>query len=208
MVDGRLDDEAWSAAAWSSYLTPLSDRDSLAEEAQVRYHMLADDEALYIGVIVQDEHITAVVTADHMRLYETDPTIEIFLDPRADGHRYYELQLNALATRWELVLTQPYREGGRAIDPYTLPDLEHAVHIAGSINDESDIDDYWSVELKIPWTSFAHLDALSIPPRSGESWAINVAYVHTVGGQQHYSSWSPISRRNLHLPDEWGLLKF
>ncbi|CEN48597.1 hypothetical protein CCAN2_1920045 [Capnocytophaga canimorsus] len=34
---------------------------------------------------------------------------EIFLDPDNDSHNYYEFEINALNTVWDLFLTKPYR---------------------------------------------------------------------------------------------------
>jgi len=34
---------------------------------------------------------------------------QIFLDPDGDNHLYYEIEINALGTVWDLLMAKPYR---------------------------------------------------------------------------------------------------
>ncbi len=34
---------------------------------------------------------------------------EVFIDPDGDNHNYYEIEINALGTVWDLFLAKPYR---------------------------------------------------------------------------------------------------
>ena len=43
-----------------------------------------------------------------------DNDFEVFIDPDGDNHNYYEFEMNALNTMWELTLVKPYRDGGPA----------------------------------------------------------------------------------------------
>ena len=44
-----------------------------------------------------------------------DNDFEVFIDPDGDNHQYYEFEMNALNTIWELTLPRPYRAGGEAV---------------------------------------------------------------------------------------------
>ena len=42
-----------------------------------------------------------------------DNDFEVFIDPNGDTHRYYELEINAFNTEWDLFLDKPYRDEDR-----------------------------------------------------------------------------------------------
>ena len=78
-----------------------------------------------------------------------DNDFEIFIDPDGDNHNYYEFEVNPLGTIWELSLDKPYRDGGPIHRGDNMPGLKSAVHIDGSLNDPSDTDTGWSVEVDL-----------------------------------------------------------
>ena len=41
--------------------------------------------------------------------------MQIFLDPDGDNHNYYEIEINALGTVWDLFLARPYRWGSGGV---------------------------------------------------------------------------------------------
>ncbi|GAB2548174.1 carbohydrate-binding family 9-like protein [Spirosoma aerophilum] len=54
---------------------------------------------------------------------------------------------------------------------YDMPGLETAVQIDGTLNDNSDIDKGWSLEIAIPWSSLTHLaNGRNLPPQPGDEW--------------------------------------
>lgn len=87
---------------------------------------------------------------DDIILYNND--FELFIDPDGDTHNYCEVEMNALTTAWDLILTKPYRDGPQVIDSWHIYGLKKAVKIYGTLNDPSDIDDKWTIELAIPWS--------------------------------------------------------
>ena len=53
---------------------------------------------------------------------------------------------------------------------YDLAGLQTAVRVQGKINDPSTVDEGWSVEMALPWTSLAFLfDGRVFPPKEGET---------------------------------------
>ena len=73
----------------------------------------------------------------------------MFLDPDGDSHLYGELELNALNTTWDLLLTKPYKDGGRAVNAWEITGLKTAVHVDGTLNDPRDTDRGWTVEIAL-----------------------------------------------------------
>ena len=69
-----------------------------------------------------------------------------------ETHNYYELEVNAFETEWDLILLKPYHDAEKvALDSWDIPGLISKVHVDGTINDPSDMDKGWSVEIAIPW---------------------------------------------------------
>jgi hypothetical protein len=63
-----------------------------------------------------------------------------------------QFEINASNTIWELLMAKPYRDGGPAIFPRNIEGLKHAVKLYGTLNDPSDVDTKWTVEVAIPWS--------------------------------------------------------
>ena len=59
---------------------------------------------------------------------------------------------------------------------WDLPGLRIAVNVDGTVNDNSDRDRGWPVEIAIPWAGLAHLaraDDRSLPPKDGDVWRMD-----------------------------------
>ena len=116
--------------------------------------MLWDDEYFYIGALLEEPHVWGTLTKHDAVIFH-DNDFEIFIDPDGDNHEYYEIEINALNTEWDLFLTKPYRDGGPAINAWEIPGLKTAVHVEGTLNDPRDKDTSWSVEFAFPWKALA-----------------------------------------------------
>jgi hypothetical protein len=61
----------------------------------------------------------------------------VFIDPDGDNHNYYEFEMNAYNTIWELTLVKPYKDGGPALSPTNLQKLASSVYIDGKVCDDA-----------------------------------------------------------------------
>jgi len=60
-----------------------------------------------------------------------------------------------------------------AFTDWDFPGLRTAVQIQGTINDNSDIDKGWTVEIAFPWKGMTHLAGKrSLPPKDNDIWRI------------------------------------
>ena len=50
-----------------------------------------------------------------------DNDFEVFIDPNGDNHEYYEFEINALGTVWDLFLPKPYKDDGKAMNAGRFP---------------------------------------------------------------------------------------
>jgi hypothetical protein len=218
-IDGKLDDAAWKAAPWTDYFADIEGDKKPAPRYKTRVKMLWDDQCLYIGAELQEPHVSATLR-EHDSVIFNDNDFEVFLGPEGDSHHYAELELNALNTTWDLLLTKPYKDGGKAINAWEITGLRTAVHVDGTLNDPSDTDRGWTVEIAWPWKGLAELTKRPAPPHDGDQWRINFSRVewdHTIkdgkyvkieGKPEANWVWSPQGVIDMHRPERWGYLQF
>ena len=152
-------------------------------------------------------------TATSFKSFKADPGYhgELFVDPDGDGRDYWEIEINALATTWDLCMSRPYRSGGRPIKGKRLKNLRAAVNVQGTINDASDTDRGWTIEMAIP---FSDLGVTSPrpprgpPPRPGDTWRVNLARIHYTNKIPQFSSWAVMGEENYHRPEKFGWVQF
>jgi Carbohydrate family 9 binding domain-like len=218
-IDGKLDDPAWKLAPWSDAFVDIEGDRKPRPPYRTRMKMLWDDECLYIAAELQEPHVWGTLTRHDSVIFH-DNDFEVFLDPDGDSHLYAELEINALNTTWDLLLTKPYKDGGKAINAWEITGLRTAVHIDGTLNDPSDKDHGWTVEIAWPWQGLTELTSKKTPPRDGEQWRINFSRVEwqheLVDGKYHKVKgkpesnwvWSPQGVIDMHRPEQWGYVQF
>ena len=166
-----------------------------------------------------EPHIWATLT-EHDSVIFHDNDFEVFIDPDGDAEDYFEYEINAFGTDWDLFLPVAYRDGGSADNGWEIPGLRKAVHVEGSVNDPTDLDRYWSVELAIPWAAFGEAAGMALPPANGEIWRMNFSRVQweTSIGKAGYAKipdtpennwvWSPQFQIDMHQPEHWAYVTF
>jgi hypothetical protein len=218
-IDGKLDEKAWQDAPWTEAFVDIEGDLKPRPRLQTRAKMLWDDRYFYVAAHLEEPHVWGTLTKHDSVIFQ-DNDFEIFIDPDGDNHEYYEIEINALNTEWDLFLKKPYRDGGPAINEWEIPGLRTAVHIDGTLNDPSDTDRSWSVEFAIPWKVMAEYSHRPAPPRDGDQWHVNFSRVEwrheIVDG--HYRKvpdtrednwvWSPQGYIDMHKPEYWGLVQF
>jgi hypothetical protein len=220
VIDGKLDDDAWKDAPWTDAFVDIEGGRKPAPPYRTRVKMLWDDECLYIGAELEEPHVWATLTKHDSYIFKDDNDFEVFLDPDGDNHLYVELEMNALNTTWDLLLTMPYKDGGQALDAWEIAGLRTGVHVEGTLNDASDRDRGWTLEIAWPWRGLRELTKRRVPPQDGDQWRINFSRVEweheVVGGKYRQVPnrpeanwvWSPQGVVNMHRPERWGYLQF
>lgn len=217
-VDGRLDDAAWRRAAWTSEFVDIEGAIKPRPRFRTRAKMLWDDNCFYVAAEMEEPHVWATL-ADHDSVIFRDNDFEVFLNPSGDGLNYFEFEINALNTGWDLFLPRPYKMQGRADNSWEIPGLQTAVHIDGTLNDPRDRDRGWTVEIAFPWTAFASRAPVR-RPAPGETWRVNFSrvewrvevkdgrYVKLPGFKEDNWVWSPQGVVDMHVPEKWGSVRF
>jgi hypothetical protein len=221
-VDGKLNDEAWADASWTDEFEDIEGARKPVPRFGTRAKLLWDDTFLYIAAEMVEPHVCATLTQKNSVMFQ-DNDFEIFIDPDGDNHNYYEFEINALGTIWELTLPKPYKDGGKPKNPSNLAGLRSTVSVRGTINDPRDEDRGWTVEIAIPWSELAAYNAgRATPPREGDFWRINFSRVQwrydVVAGKyvkrdpktnpEDNWVWSPQGIVDMHRPERWGFVMF
>ena len=218
-MDGKLDDISWLRTHFTQSFVDIEGSLKPKPFYDTKVKMLWDNDYFYFGAIMEEPHVWAKLKQRDTVLFK-DNDFEIFLDPDGDTQNYYELEVNALGTEWDLLLLKPYHDGKNvAVDSWDIPGLITKVHVDGTINDSRDRDEGWSVEIAIPWKAFAGNYRSNNFPKDGEQWKVNFSRVHwdveIIDGEYVKTDspefnwvWSPQGLIYMHMPQFWGLVQF
>jgi hypothetical protein len=222
-IDGRLDGPAWRDAPWTDDFVDIEGDKKAKPRYRTRVKMLWDDEYFYVGAELEEPHVWATLTKHDSYIFKEDNDFEVFIDPDGDSHEYFEFEINARNTGWDLFLPRPYRDGGRPLDNWDITGLKTAVHVDGTLNDPTDTDKAWSVVMAFPWRVLAEMAAHKGPPHDGEQWRVNFSRVqwrHDIvegkylrkkkedGFPEDNWVWSPQGVVDMHQPELWGYVQF
>jgi len=224
-IDGNFDEDDWKNAVRTKYFVDIEGSLKPSPRFWTYVKMLWDDNFFYIAAQLQEPHIWATLNERDAIIYQ-DNDFEIFIDPDGDSHKYYEIEINAFGAFWDLLLIKPYRDGGPAFNAWDIYNIDLVVGMDGTINNPSDIDSGWRVEMAIPWNVLAEGTEMSSPPRGGDYWRVNFSRVVwpveiSAGKYIKFKDrktgktaaalnwvWSPQGLINMHYLEMWGYVFF
>jgi len=221
VIDGDESDKAWEKASWT---TPFVDIEGVeTPKYKTKVKMLWDDNYYYILAKMEEPHVWANLRQrDTIIFYNND--FEVFIDPDNDTHNYYELEINALNTAWDLFINKPYREKNTVLNDWNIEGLKSAVKVNGTLNNSSDTDKGWTLEIAIPWSVYKTSYFDNIVPKD-KFWRVNFSRVNwqhdIVDGKYERKKdkegkflpeynwvWSPMGVINMHEPEKWAYVYF
>lgn len=220
-VDGQANERSWQEVPFSEDFVDIEGIKKPKYQTNVK--IIWDDAYVYFYAKMEEPHIWSTLKQrDTIIFYNND--FEIFIDPDGDTHNYFEFEVNALNTVWDLFLVKPYREPAPVVDNWKIRGLKSAVHIEGSINDPSDEDDFWSIEVAMPWEVLEEANVHG-DTHENKFWRINFSRVNWNFQLENekYSRekdtnneflpeynwvWSPQWVINMHEPEKWGYVYF
>lgn len=207
-IDGNLDDAAWKNAPWTSDFVDIEGAAKPKPRFRTRVKMLWDDKYLYIAAELEEPNVTGALTKHDSVIFK-DNDFEVFIKPLPETESYYEFEINALNTGWDLFLPKPYNRGGKADNSWDIEGLKTAVAVQGTLNHPGDVDRGWTVEIAYPLPAFESRQHVT-SPRPGTTWRINFSRVEWTPGNPKEDNWvwSPQGVVNMHVPERWGYLHF
>lgn len=223
-IDGRISPDEWDAIPWTNDFVDIEgDRQPLPYH-QTRVKMAHDDQGMYFAAWMEEPHVWGTITEHDAVIYQ-DNDFEIFLNPGNDTHNYLEYEVNPLGTEWDLFLSKPYRDNPVVLNNWEFAGMKSAIHVEGSLNNPNDTDQYWSLEVFIPWNSIYQVMRKEGKPEEGQQMRVNFSRVQwtteiqdgryvkiPMPGEdkirEHNWVWAPTGLINIHLPEYWGYVQF
>lgn len=222
--DGKLEEEVWKKAEWSDDFIDIEGCSKPKPYYQTRMKMLYDKQYLYVAAQLEEKHIWSYLTHFDDIVYH-DNDFEVFIDPTGMGRRYFEIEVNAQNTIFDLFLERPYRFDGHALIDWDLKGLKTGIKLDGSLNNGLDQDKHWTVEMAIPLEKLK-LGYDTVWPRPNSLWRINFSRVewnteykdgryikkndpvtHTPLPENNWV-WTAQGAIDMHRPEKWGYLQF
>ncbi|MEX0679833.1 MAG: carbohydrate-binding family 9-like protein [Balneolales bacterium] len=203
VIDGRLDEPAWFAAPdVGKFQFP---RYESGKQEQTVAKLLWDDEYLYVSYLCEDAHIWAEHTQRDSPVWRDD-AVEVFFAPDPDRPTaYYNFEMNVIGILLDQFQPDGSGSGGSGEERWSSEGTRLKTSIVGTLNDDSDEDSHWILEIAIPFKNFTET-AKNAPPEPGDVWHLNV---NRLGGQTNpqSSQWSP-SLPHFHVPEQFGRVTF
>jgi hypothetical protein len=241
-IDGKLDESVWSKAPRSSSFRDLISGANTIHDTQAA--VLWDDEYLYVGYWIEEPQLQASLTERDAPIYK-DNDVELFIAGK-DAYYEFEINAfgtiyevlfiwdSAYNTKGYAQLEQFDRDKtgvksfngvgyknhprGKRIGfwNWDFQGLQSAVHLDGTINEDTDRDRGWTVELALPWREMEVLtmdDGASLPPKELDVWRMDFSRFNQYkeappaddsGGW----AWSPHGIWDSHIPECFTYIHF
>ncbi len=220
-IDGKGEEVAWQSAEWTDAFVDISGTDFPTPRHLTRAKMLWDEAYFYVYAEMEEPHLWANLYRRDTIVYY-DPDFEVFIDPVGEAHHYFEIEVNARGTLFDLSLEKPYRAPKRPFIQFqwNCPGLKKGIHLRGSLNNPNDTDKGWSVEMAIPREAIAAEFENFL--QAGRYLRVNFSRVQwhfDIDAQGNYHRkrgsdgkflpednwvWSPCGQIAMHMPERWG----
>ena len=222
-VDGKLHEHDWKQAVLISDFEDIEGASKPKPSFSTTVKMMWDSQYLYIGAVLEEPHLWGTFKKHDDIIYR-DHDFEVFIDPMGDGEQYFEIEINVLGTIMDLFMNKPYKKGGTFDMEWNTTGIQSKVIANGTINDNSDIDSGWTVEMAIPFTAISRNNRIASPSTTNP-WRINFSRVQWTlepDGKsyrkklnenkrpisEHNWVWNPTGVIDMHVPTKWGYLYF
>ncbi len=210
-IDGKMNETAWKnteVRAFDYFYRIEKPKD----EQKTKFRMLWDEENLYVFFECEDQYITAREKSRDGQPY-LDDCAEIFLIPVPDSlnmHFGFEVNLNKASN--DFIWLNNFYQGKSGMVKSYNPEFKVGVSINGTVNDNSDIDKGWAMEISIPLKLFKGVDSF-YPVKSGNRWAFLAARQDrndAIGERRSTSTIFPVYDigKSVHQPNRFGLMEF
>ena len=202
VIDGKLDDAVWQSAK-EQPLTRSFDGGPITRKTTFR--IVYDDAFIYVAFRAEDPDVWGSLRTKDDPIYNED-VCEVFFDADGDGKTYNELQVSPhnvnfdasfVARRSDLATAMKWESG-----------MKTAVFVKGTLDDDSDTDEFWSAEMQIPIANLTSVPHVSPPP--GERWRFNAYRLEHLARRTNIEgqSFSPLFIGDFHALPRFGWLVF
>ncbi len=242
VIDGHLDEEIWQNVPRSASFRDLISGMNTIHQTQAA--VVWDSTHLYVAFWVQEPFVEGKLTERDAPIYQ-DNDVELFI-AGAGAYYEFEINalgtIYEVFFIWEEAfgrlgfdtiddfrkdaeLVRPFHGVGYRPHPkgprigywnWDFPGLQSAVQVDGTLNDNSDRDRGWTVELALPWSGMVHLvqgSQQKLPPGHNDVWRMDFSRFNQYkeappatdsGGW----AWSPHGVWDSHVPECFTVITF
>lgn len=241
-IDGRLEEAAWKEAPKSArFVDILSGQPALYD---TRVAVLWDEENLYVGFWVEEPNVAATFKERDSPIYYNND-VEVFIAGR-DAYYEFEINAFNTIYEVMFFWEDAFEKGGYSQVPefrrsnpraqsfngvgfknhprgkrigffdWDFPGLKTAVSVQGTLNDATDRDQGWTVELAFPWAGMKWLaqgEGRSLPPKDGDEWRMDFSRFNQYKAPAPAKDsggwfWSPHGVWDSHIPESFAHIHF
>ncbi|HEY0479454.1 MAG TPA: DUF5916 domain-containing protein [Kofleriaceae bacterium] len=184
-IDGRLDEPDWAAAPRQAGFSQRFPRDAARPSFETRFAVIYDDEAIYVGVWLDDprpELIRALLTRRDIDAPADGVTVAF--DSYHDRRTAYAFQLNAAGVQRDMLV----------FDDTNIDDTWDAVWTG----DAAITPGGWTAEYRIP------LGQLRFASQDSQEWGLQL--LRQIGRTGEQDAWSPWPRSAPQVVSKFGVL--
>ncbi|MEC3905451.1 carbohydrate-binding family 9-like protein [Tamlana sp. 2201CG12-4] len=211
IIDGKMSERVWEkteARTLDFHYKTIKPTD----KQNTTFRMLWDDETLYLFYESEDKYLTSSEkNRDGMPFL--DDCAEFFVIPVPNSaSMHFCFEINLYEAKNDVVFINNFHKGNNTVVKAFNPDYQVKVITNGTINDNSDIDQGWTMELAIPIEAFRGSTEL-YPLKKGTKWAFLALRQERNDleiGRRVTSTIFPIYdiSKDAHQPNMFGLVEF
>ena len=204
-VDGELNEPVWEKAKTISLIIPESFKEPISKtEAKMVY----DKDFLYVAFKAYDEDVWGMLTERDSTTCQED-VLEVFFktDPAKDP--YFNFEMNVQCAVYDAYNVKRGAGSNKRWSQWNCAGLKMASKVKGTVNNWTDKDEFWILEVAIPFAEIPTLGGQA--PVKGNKWLFNLARydysIYLPEGRELTAS-APLSKVNFHWYEDWRTLIF
>ena len=205
IIDGLENDLIWQQISPVMLKENRAGNEVLESGLQTQVKTCYDDNTLYFFFVCNDPDIWTSFTQRDEHLWEND-AVEIFIDVDDVPETYVEIEVSPANILFDSYIVDPVHIDVPKTALFNLKGIRTAVVVSGTLNDRDDQDNYWTVEIAIPFADLTNENIKEVT--TATEIRINFYRLDENQGRERMSyAWSPTSGR-FHKPAYFGNLNF
>lgn len=205
-IDGLLNEQSWKKAETLNFYLPITHKKPLSK---TEGKLLWDKDYLYVGFKAYDKDIWGYLKKRDSFTCRED-VLEVFIKPELEKEPYYNFEINVLGTVYDAFNVRKNTAGGDyRWSKWNCKGLKLSTYIKGTLNNCEDVDEYWQLEVAIPFSSLPTLNRKS--PKPQDTWLFHLSrYDYSVYLPEgvELSSCALLSKPDFHKYEDWIYLRF
>lgn len=204
-IDGILDETVWSEA--ETVILRNNKTGKQVEDSTIITWAKScyNRQNFYIAFECNDPDIWSTYTKRDQPLWKQE-AVEVFIDTDNDPDTYMEIEVSPRNVLFDSYIVKPADIDIDQTAQFNLSGIMTAVHIKGTLNNKTERDKRWTVEIAI---SFKDLIENSKKLNFKDiQWKINYYRINKDRNERPgWYAWSPTGS-HFHVPSKFGILKF